>query len=107
MKGIVFIDNDEIGSADFTVMDESMGAIQGELNPTQHYEKYKKRIQDLFDKKGIANIEDFNFKIVLENKTELKPEGGIGITDCSEFDEVRVESAGLDSEVIEIINHGE
>jgi hypothetical protein len=107
MKGIVFIDNDEIGSADFKVIDESMGGIQGELNPTQNYKKYKKRVQDLFDKKGIANVDDFNFKIILDNKTELKPEGGIGITDSSEFDEILVESAGLDYKIIEIINNGQ
>lgn len=100
MKGIVFIDNDEIGSVDFMVFDESMGGIQGELKPTENYNKYKKSIQDLFDKKGIANIEDFNFKIILEDKTELRPEGGIGITDSAEFDEILVESAGLDHKII-------
>jgi hypothetical protein len=107
MKGIVFIDNEEIGSADFKVIDESMGGIQGELNPAENYKKYKGQIQDLFDKKGIANVEDFNFKIILEDKTELEPEGGIGITDSSEFDEILVESAGLDYKIIEKLNSGE
>jgi hypothetical protein len=107
MKGIVFIDNEEIGSADFKVIDESMGGIQGELNPTENYKKYKRQIQDLFNKKGIANVEDFDFKIVLEDKTELESEGGIGITDSSEFDEILVESAGLDYKIIEKLNGGE
>jgi hypothetical protein len=104
MKGIVMIDNDEIGWADFTVIDESMGAIQGKLQPTENYKKYKKHVQQLFEKKGMANIEDFNFKIVLENKTELKPKGGIGITDAPNFDEIHVESGGLDYKVIEKIS---
>lgn len=47
MKGIVFIDNEEIGSADFKVIDQAMGGIQGELNPTENYKKYKRQIQDL------------------------------------------------------------
>ena|SRR5688572_12705166 len=106
MKGIVFIDNDEIGAADFKVIDESMGGIQGQLTPTETYKKYKKQIQELFDKKGIANVDDFNFKIVLDDKTVLRPEGGIGITDSSELDEIFVESAGLDSKVIEKIVGG-
>jgi hypothetical protein len=101
MKGTVFIDNEEIGSADFKVIDESMGGIQGELDPTENYKKYKRQIQELFDKKGIASIEDFNFKIVLDDNTVLRPEGGIGITDSKDFDEILVESAGLDSGVIE------
>jgi hypothetical protein len=103
MKGKVFIDNDEIGSADFMIIDKSMGVIQGELNPAENYKKYKERIQNLYDEKGIANIDDFNFKIVLDDKTELRPEGGIGITDSAEFDEIFIESAGLDHEVIEKI----
>jgi len=106
MKGTVFIDNEEIGFADFRVIDESMGVIQGELSPTENYIKYKKQIRELFDRKGIANIEDFNFKIVLEDSTILEPEGGIGITDSSGFDEILVESAGVDYKVIARLNSG-
>jgi hypothetical protein len=106
MKGTVFIDNEEIGSVDFKVFDESMGGIQGDMNPTENYKKYKKQIQELFDKKGIANVEDFNFKIVLEDNTELRPEGGIGVTDSKDFDEIIVESAGLDYRIIEKMNGG-
>ncbi len=106
MKGTVFIDNEEIGYADFKVTDESMGGIQGELNPTENYQKYKEQIQELFDKKGIANVDDFNFKIKLVDNTVLEPEGGIGITDCKDFGEILVESAGLDYRVIEKLNGG-
>lgn len=106
MKGTVFIDNEEIGFADFKVIDETMGGIQGDLDPTENYKKYKTQIQDLFDKKGIANVDDFNFRIVLADNTELQPEGGIGITDSRDFDEILVESAGLDYIIIEKINGG-
>src|SRR5687768_5520853 len=104
MKGTVFIYNAEIGSADFKVIDESMGGIQGELNPTENYKKYKVQIQELFDKKGIANSEDLNLRIVLDDNTVLRPEGGIGITDSRDFNEILIESAGLESEVIERMN---
>lgn len=100
----MFIDNEEIGSADFKVIDETMGGIQGQLDPTENYKKYKGQIQKLFDKKGIANVEDFNFKIVLQDNTTLRPEGGIGITDSSDFDEILAESAGLDFKIIEKIS---
>jgi hypothetical protein len=104
MKGIVFIDNEEIGSANFKVIDDTMGGIQGQLDPTENYKRYKGQIQKLYDKKGIANSEDFNFKIVLEDNTALRPEGGIGITDSPNFDEILVESAGLDFKIIEKIS---
>jgi hypothetical protein len=61
MKAKVFIDHDEIGSANFKIIDKSMGCIQGQLTPTENYKKYRKRIQELYNKKGIANIEDLNF----------------------------------------------
>jgi hypothetical protein len=40
-----------------------MGVIQGMMIPTELYTKYKEKLQDLCSKKGMANIEDFNFKI--------------------------------------------
>lgn len=33
---------------------------------------------------------------MFEDNSELIPQGGIGITDLADFDEVYVESAGLD-----------
>jgi hypothetical protein len=36
-------------------------------------------------------------------KTVLQPCGGIGVTDSAEFDEILVESSGLDYTVIERI----
>jgi hypothetical protein len=103
MRGIVFIDDDVIGSANFKVVDESMGAVQGELEPTENYGKYKKLIQQLSDKRGIANREDINLKVILEDNAALYAEGGIGITSSSGFDKILVECAGLDHEVIQKI----
>ena len=68
------------------------------MTPTELYTKYRKRIQDFYNKKGAANKEDFNFKIFLESKTVVEPAGGIGITDAPEFSELIVEAAGVDVE---------
>lgn len=103
MKGRVFIGSEEIGWVNFKVIDESMGVIQGQLVPTEVYKKYQSRIQKLFEKKGIANVEDFDFKITI-NDAVLTPEGGIGITDSFEFNEIIVEAAGMTPSVIEKIN---
>ena len=75
-----------------------MGVIQGTMTPTELYIKYRKRIQDLYNKKGTANREDFNLKIILEDKTVVEPTGGIGITDAPEFNVSIVEAAGVDIE---------
>lgn len=96
MKCFLYIDNDKIGEVDFEVIDESMGVIWGDLIPNENYRKYKLTIQQDFELKGISNVEDFNFRITLENGTELNPAGGIGVIDSVEFNELKVESAGLD-----------
>jgi len=96
MKGFLYIDNDKIGEVDFSVTDESMGGIGGNLVSNENYKKYQQIIQQHCTRLGISNIDNFNFRIMLEDNTELIPQGGIGITDLVEFDEVYVESAGLD-----------
>lgn len=96
MKCYLYIDNDKIGKVDLKVIDESMGAISGDLITNENYGKYKLTVQQHFQLKGISNIEDFNFRITLENGTELNPAGGIGVIDSLEFNELKVESAGLD-----------
>jgi hypothetical protein len=96
MISYLYIDNDLIGTISFKIIDEGMGAIGGELIPSDLYGKYKKQIQALCEKYGIANIEHLNFKIILENGTTLNPEGGIGVTDIPQFEEIEVEAPGLD-----------
>lgn len=102
MLGFLYIDNDKIGETEFEIIDESMGGIGGRLIPYASYEKYRKQIQSLYNLKGIANIDDLNIKILIEN-TIINPVGGIGITDSPEFDEILVESAGIDYDIIDKI----
>ncbi len=96
MKGFLYIDNDNIGEVNFSIIDESMGGIGGDLIANDNYKKYQPTIQQHFEKHGISNVDNFNFRILLEDNTELKPEGGIGVTDSANFDEIYVESVGLD-----------
>ncbi|NRF38036.1 hypothetical protein [Pedobacter foliorum] len=96
MIGFLYIDDDKIGEVDFKVTDESMGGIGGNLISNENYRKYQQIIQQHCTRCGISNIDNFNFRIVLEDNTELIPQGGIGVTDLVEFDEVYVESVGLD-----------
>jgi hypothetical protein len=96
MKGFLYIDNDNLGEVNFSIIDESMGGIGGNLIANDNYKKYQPIIQQHFEKQGISNLDNFNFRIVLEDNTELKPAGGIGVSDSAGFDEIYVESAGLD-----------
>ena len=105
MKGILYIDNDNIGEVSFSIIDESMGRIGGNLIANDNYKKYQPTIQQHFEKQGISNIDNFNFRIVLADNSELKPEGGIGITDSADFDEIYVESAVLDTETMNKIKN--
>jgi hypothetical protein len=79
-----------------------MGAIGGKLIPNENYERYREKIQELTEKNGIANISNFNFRIMIDD-IELEPEGGIGITDFEIFEEIEVETAGNKRELIEWI----
>ena len=101
MKGTIYIDHIEIGYAMFTITDEAMGGIVGQLVPNENYNSYKDKIQALTASKGIASIEDFQLHIKINNEFELRPTGGIGITDIPEIDEIIVESAGIDHQIIE------
>ncbi len=96
MKGFVCIDEDKIGEVIFSIIDESMGVIGGDLIKNDNYIKYQPYIQQHFEEKGISNIDNFNFRIFINDDIELKPAGGIGVTDSSDFDEIYVESAGND-----------
>jgi hypothetical protein len=95
MIGHLFIDNEKIGEVTFEIIDKSMGVIGGNLIPNHNYVKYQLTIQDHYERCGISNVHDFNFRILLDD-TELKPSGGIGVADSKEFDEIYVETGGLD-----------
>lgn len=100
MKAKIYLDNDLIGTANFKIADESMGGIIANFIPNEHYNHYKQLIQSKTSEKGIANVSDFNFRIVVDNY-ELTPEGGIGITDLAELDEIIIEAAGLEQKIME------
>ena len=99
MNGFVYIGADKIGRVDFQMIDASMGAIGGYMYSDSCYEKYKKEVQALYDIKGSANSEDFDFKISINNKI-LDPKGGICVTDAEQFNEIYVDAAGLCLEAI-------
>lgn len=96
MRAFIYIDNDNVGEVMFVIIDESMGAIGGNLIANDNYKKYQPIIQKHFEKEGISNESHFNFRIILEDNTKLIPEGGIGLIDSINFDEIYVEAAGLD-----------
>ena len=104
MNAVVYIDETKIGETFFKVTDESMGGITGNLIPNQNYQSYKNDIQLISDKKGIANIDDINIKIVVNEKV-LTPEGGVGIIDIEEFEEIIIESSGVEQNIIEAIKN--
>jgi hypothetical protein len=107
VKGFLFIDSNKLGSVDLKITDEAMGVIGGMLDPLPEYNQYRKQIQRLYDQKGIANVEDFNFSIVLEGGGKLEGAGGIGVTDSRDHpDEIYVESAGIKAEILVMIQAG-
>lgn len=96
MKSYLFINKEQIGESDLKVIDEGMGGLGGILFVNENYGKYQKIIQQHYKEGGISNSENFNFKIILEKKTELEPAGGIGVTDSEDFPEIYLECAGVD-----------
>ncbi|WP_428658138.1 hypothetical protein [Runella sp.] len=95
-QGYLYIDDEKIGEVIFSIMDESMGGIGGRLVPNDNYQKYQSSIRQHFVKQGVSNVGNFKFRILLEDSTELKSEGGIGVVDSEDSDEIYVEAAGLD-----------
>nr|WP_314895675.1 hypothetical protein [uncultured Flavobacterium sp.] len=100
MKGFVFIDNEEIGFVNFKKIDESMGVIGGDFFANENYIKFKKDIQKLTSKYGNSNSVNYNFKVLLNN-IKLNPFGGISLVDSEEFNEMYLDAAGLDENIIE------
>lgn len=94
IAAMVFIDDEKIGYSNFEIIDQSMGAIGGFFNASENYQKFRNRIVELYSKKGSANSEDFNFRILVNND-ELIVEGGICLTDNGE-DEIYIDVAGID-----------
>ena len=105
MKAFIYIGDDRIGEAELSATDESMGAIGGPFKAWSAYEKYRASVQRHTDEKGISNSDDLPYRIVLANGSGLQPQGGIGITDIKDLEEIYVESAGLDAATISAIKN--
>ena len=103
MIGYLYIDDVKIGEAKLKVIDESMGGIGGILISNSAYENYRIQIQNLWNKNGVANVSDFNFKIILENNIIIQPEGGIGVTDMPGDNEIHVEVTGVRANIINML----
>jgi hypothetical protein len=100
MKGQIFIDNSEIGTVNFKIIDESMGAIGGHFVATENYREFKNEVQKLTNKNGNANSENFKFRVFVDN-VEFNPIGGICLTDSKEFAEIYLDVAGLTQSELE------
>lgn len=72
-----------------------MGGINGDLICSKNYNKFQKQIQEQTNGKGISNPDNFNYRIFTEDKIEILPQGGIGIIDSANFNEVTVECSGV------------
>ena len=103
MEGQIFIDNCEIGIAEFKIIDVSMGAIGGNFVAEKDYGKFKSEVQKLTDKNGNANSQNFNFRIVVGN-IELNPVGGICLIDSEEFGEMYLDAAGISESELKKVN---
>jgi hypothetical protein len=107
MKGYLLLDGVKLGEVDFKVIDEGMGGIGGNLKPFDSYYLYQEKFRSICDSKGVANIEDFNFVIQIDGIDELMPAGGIGVTDIAGFDDIFIESAGINYDTIELMKAAE
>ena len=95
MRCIVNIGDETIGEGDFEITDDAMGAIGGLFFPNENYIKFQILVQSHCNNKGISNVNDFDYRITLPNNSELTPEGGVGITDVQDINEIYIESTGL------------
>ena len=94
MECNVYIKNEIIGKVTFEIIDESMGGIGGKLEVNENYQKFKSTIQKQTEEEGNSNSENFEFRIFTKD-IEIVAEGGISISDSAEFDEITIESAGI------------
>jgi hypothetical protein len=100
MKAYLSISVIKVGEVELAVIDEGMGSLGGYLVPNENYKEYQQKIQKDFERKGVSNSQNFDFSITLQDNTVLVQEGGIGVTDSKDFEEIYVEIAGLDLSIL-------
>jgi len=96
----LYIDEILLGTLYLEVTDLAMGALSGILIPGENYQRFKNEFQQITESKGLVNSDDFNLNVRIENNLKMEPEGGIALYDFKKFDEIQVDVAGLDSDVI-------
>jgi len=96
----LYIDEILLGILYLEVADLAMGALSGMLIPGENYQRFKNEFQQITESKGLVNSDDFNLNVRIENNLKLEPEGGIALYDFKKIDEIQVDVAGLDSDVI-------
>lgn len=102
MKGYVSIQQERLGEVEFKIIDLSMGCIGGLLSSYPAYTIVKDKIQAICELKGIANIDDFDFEVCFENNIAIEAQGGMGITDIADSDEIYVECGGVDQKILQL-----
>jgi hypothetical protein len=54
----------------------------------------------LYQLNGNANSADFNFQVILDDGTVVRPAGGVTVTDAPEFGERLIDAMGVDHAIL-------
>jgi len=96
-----------LGVFDAKIIDESMGVIGGLLQPTEEYYKgYQRIFRNHLQKPDFEKIGKLQLRTVLPWEVEVKPLGGIVVTDLEEYaNEITVEVCGIQKEIVRRIKN--
>lgn len=99
MRAYLFANQDLLGSFDAKVIDRSMGIVGGFFKPTSLYLTiYQETFRNHLLKSDWNRMQALNLRVIAETGHELKPEGGILVTDLKEFPgDISIEVCGLAS----------
>jgi hypothetical protein len=107
MKVTLLTKHIRLGDFEVKILDESMGVVGGLLHPTKAYlEEYQSLFREHLVRADFKRLAQLQLKAITQQGEELKPEGGIVITDVAEYaNEITVEVCGLDREEIKRIKN--
>ncbi len=102
MKATLLSGQITLGVFDAKIIDESMGVIGGLLQPTEeYYRSYQRIFREHLQKSDFEKIDGLQLRTILPWEVEVKPLGGIVVTDLEEHaDEITVEVCGIQEEII-------
>ncbi|MDO1447136.1 hypothetical protein Q0590_12780 [Rhodocytophaga aerolata] len=105
MKASLFSRQVKLGVFSLNLIDESMGIVGGTIYPTEEYFKnYQQIFRKHLEKPNFDKISKLQLKVVTQDGEELKPMGGIVVTDIKKYaDHITVEVCGVDSMVMKKI----